>query len=428
MNVNSKAVNPRIRICVATSYGATEEPRGPRYAAALARLDPRFEVTFVDCVPRGRKAPASAEFRNLTNMTHRSWFFPWRGGGKLRLLGEKIRQRIGQERFRRQGTLSTELLSTRSIGLEKMLIAERADLYFGFNIDTLLPVYRAAQIAGAPFMFDCQEIHAEMPHHQSEMERAAILAIQRQCLPRSALVLAASPQAAAYIERSFSINGVLPLLNAAPLTDLPPCQPVGDFSLYWRNSTVDLGRRGLDDILKAMPLLPPGVNLYLQGRPSITGEPRVRQAIRELGVADRVTILPPYRMDEAVKTAIPYTVGLSLESPSSINLNLTSSNKFFDYAMAGLAIVSTQTEGMRHLVDDNALGLIYESGDAAALARQVMRLYEDRELLARMRRNARDYALREGNLEFQLKSFGDAFRQRVLPLLEARANSPGGIR
>jgi glycosyl transferase family 1/glycosyl transferase family 4 len=416
----------RFRICVATSYGATEEPRGPRYAAELARIDPRFEITFIDCVPRGRKTRMSSEFRDLPNVTCRSWYFPWRGGGKPRLLAEKIRQRVAQMSFRRHGTLRTELLSTRSIGLEKMLIAERADLYFGFNIDTLLPVCNAARIAGVPCMFDCMEIHAEMAHHQSATERAVIQAVQRRCLPLCSLVLAASPQAAAYIEREFGIRGVLPLLNAAPKGELPQCEPVGDFSLYWRNSTIDLGLRGLDDILRAMPMLPAEIRLYVQGRPATNGG-RVEKAIRELGIGDRVTILPPYRMEDAVRTAVPYTIGLSLESPASINMNLTSTNKFFEYAMAGLAIVSTRTEGLRHLIDAAGLGLVYEPGDAADLARQVLRLYADRELLARMRRNAREYALREGNLEFQLQSFRETFRQRVLPLLEsARTNAPGG--
>ncbi len=418
----------RIRICVATSYGATEEPRGPRYAAELARIDPRFEITFVDCVPRGRTARVSTEFRNLQNVTSRTWFFPWRGGGQIRLLAEKIRQRMTQQSFRRHGTLRTELLSTRAIGLEKMLIAERADLYFGFNIDTLLPVSDAARMAGVPFMFDCQEIHSEMAHDQSATERAVIQAVQRRCLPDCALVLAASPQAAAYIEREFGISGVLPLLNAAPTEDLPPYEPVGDFSLYWRNSTVDLGLRGLDDILRAMPMLPGGIRLYLQGRPPIK-RGRVERVISDLGIGERVTILPPYRIEDAVKTAVPYTVGLSLESPASINMNLTSTNKFFEYAMAGLAIVSTRTEGLRHLIDAAELGLVYEPGDAADLARQVMRLYEDRDLLARMRRNARDYALREGNLAFQLQGFRKAFEQRVLPLLKsAQANVQGESR
>lgn len=412
-------MSERIRICVATSYGATEEPRGPRYAAELARMDPRVDVTFIDCVPRGRTPVHSAEFRDLINVTSKSWLFPWRGGGQLSLVVEKTRQRLAQRAFRRTGELRTELLSTRSIGLEQMLIAEHADLYYGFNIDTLLPVWRAAKIAGVPFMFDCHEVHAEMAHDQSVIERAVIRGVQHLCLPSCSLVTAASPQAADYIERDFGISGIVPLLNAAPLDlDLTPRDPDAEFSLYWRNSTIDLGLRGLDDTLNAMPLLPPDIVLYLQGRPPLQNQGRVQQRIRNLGIESRVVFLPPFRLDEAVRTAIPYSIGLSLESPASINMNLTSTNKFFEYAMAGLAIVSTKTEGLRHLIDAANLGLVYEPGDAKDLARQILRLYNDRPLFKTMRANARKYALGEGNLQFQMRRFREAVNERVLSRLE----------
>jgi len=419
----------RIRICVATSYGATEEPRGPRYAAALAAADPRIEITFVDCVPRGKKAGLPPEFEHLTNVALRTWHFAWRGGGRFRLLVEKIRQYLAQASFRRDGTLRTEGLSTRSIGLEKMLIAEHADLYFGFNIDALLPVCNAARIAGVPFMFDCQEVYAEMAHPQTEVERAMIRAVQRLCLPSCALVLAASPQAAEFMEREFAIRGVLPLFNAAPTEELPEREATSEFTLYWRNGTIDLGPRGLDDALCAMKLLPAGIQLYLQGRPAPDGGARVERFIRDLGIGDRVTILPPYRSQDAVRVAAPYSVGLSLESPARINLELTASNKFFDYAMAGLAIISSRTEGLRHLIDAAGLGLVYEPGDPADLARQILRLYEDRALLSRMRHNAREYALREGNLEFQMNRLREVFRDRVLSRMEAaRENARGDTR
>ena len=406
------------RICVATSYGATQEPRGPRYAAELARMDPRFQVTFIDCVARGGERAPSAEFRGVGNLQWKSWMFPWRGGGRVRLAMLKRRQRLAERAFLISGKLATGLLSTRAIGLEEMLLAERADLYFGFNIDTLLPVYTAARRIGAPFLFDCHEIHAEMSAAQPETERAIIRAVQRRCLPECALVTAASPQAAERIEQDFGIKGVVPLLNAAPLEAVTPRECARELALYWRNYTIDLGPRGPDDILRAMPLLPPNVRLYLQGFPARHNAGRVEQLIRELGIRERVTILPPYRIEDAVKSAVPYCVGLSLQSPAIVNMDLSSTNKFFEYAMAGLAIVSSKTAGHRDLVTSEHLGLLYESGDAEDLARQIGRLYEDRALLASMRANARRYAEGEGNLQFQMRRFREAFRERVLPLVE----------
>jgi len=412
----------RFRICVATSYTATAEPRAARYAAELARLDPaRCDVLFIDCVPRGQVHEFPEELAGLPNVRHRTVHYAWRGDGRLRLVWEKLRQYLARLAFRLGAAPAAAGLSTRSLGLGKILAEEKADLYFGFNIDTLLPVYRAARASSAPFLFDCQEIYAEMSHGQSKIERDMIRAAESLCLPSCSLVLAVSAQAANYIERTCGIDGVLPLLNTPPIEDLPECEPAGEFTLYWRNGTIDLGPRGLQDALNAMPLLPEGITLYLQGRKPAKGGERMEQLIRDLGIGRRVVFVPPYRPSEAVQVAARYTVGLALENPTSINSALTTSNKFFDYAIAGLAVVSSRTEGLEQVIDAAGLGLMYQAGDAADLARQILRLYEDRTLLARMRAAARAFALQEGNLEFQMRRFRDALRQRVPALWEGVA-------
>ena len=338
-----------IRICVATSYGATEEPRGPRYAAELDGWTLASRSYLWIACPGGHRTKRPPNSRIFQMSPAARGVSPGAAVADPLAL-EKVRQHLARQSFRRDGSLNAAALSTRVIGLERMLIEERADLYFGFNIDTLLPVWHAAQIKGVPFMFDCHEIHAEMAYDQSELERSMIRAIQARCLPAAALVLAAGPQAAEYIERDVGIRDVVPLLNAAPLTDIPPRQPTNEFRLYWRNSSLDISPRGLGDILRAMPLLPADITLYLQGRPALDGQSRMENLIRELGIGNRVVILPPYRLRDAVITAVPYTIGLTLESPLNTNLNLSTSNKFFEYAMAGLAIVSTPTEGLRHLI------------------------------------------------------------------------------
>ncbi len=418
-----RAQDRRIRICVATSYAATAEPRAARYTAELAKLAPsHFEVVFIDCVPIGQKCTIPMEFRNLPNVKYRTSFFAWRGGGRVRLLFDKLRQWIARRSYRSGVLPGAASLSTRAIGLQKMLLAERAEIYFGFNIDTLIPVYRAARAAGAPFLFDCQEIYSEMTRDQPQLDRDLIRTVEQICLPECSLVLAASPEAAEFIEERYGLADVLPLLNVPPMEEIGDSDRMDGFTLYWRNGTVDLGPRGLSDALHAMQMLPPEITLCVQGRPAADGGERVRQLIRQLGIGDRVVILPPFRPEEAVRVAARHQIGLALESPSSINADLTTANKFFDYAMAGLAIVSTRTKSLHGLVTSAGLGLVYEPGDAADLARQIMRLYEDRELLASARKNARRYALGEGNLEFQMQRFREAFRERVLRTITGPAN------
>jgi glycosyltransferase involved in cell wall biosynthesis len=61
---------------------------------------------------------------------------------------------------------------------------------------------------------------------------------------------------------------------------------------------------------------------------------------------------------------------------------------------SGMPVVSTQPEGMSYLVDDGRTGLLSPTGDAAALARNVIRILEDSELAERLVENARQESQR----------------------------------
>jgi glycosyltransferase involved in cell wall biosynthesis len=61
---------------------------------------------------------------------------------------------------------------------------------------------------------------------------------------------------------------------------------------------------------------------------------------------------------------------------------------------AGTPVVSTAPEGIRYVVDHERTGLLSESGDPAALARNVIRLLNDSELASRLARNAHEESRR----------------------------------
>lgn len=259
-----------------------------------------------------------------------------------------------------------------------------------------------------------------MAHDQTTTERAMIRSTERNCLPDCALVLAATPQIAAQLEHDYGLRGVLSLDNAPPLFHGPFPPRVDGFSIYWRNGVIDLGCRGLGEVLRALALLPEAIKLYIQGRPSSQGGgARVADLIRELRLEGRVTILPPYLPNEAVRMASPYSVGLCPEQFLGENLNLTASNKLFDYLMAGLGVVASSTAGLTDVIRRSQGGDLFPPGDFGAMADRIYGLYRDPARLAHLRANARTFALAEGNLEFQIRKLRLA--------LEARVFGPAGL-
>jgi glycosyltransferase involved in cell wall biosynthesis len=190
---------------------------------------------------------------------------------------------------------------------------------------------------------------------------------------------------------------------------LPPRRG-GGLNLYWRNSVIGFGQRGLDDALTALTLLPADVRLFLQGRLAADGGRAVTERIAGLGLRDRVTILAPYEPSEAVTQAAAYDIGLCLERRGPRNHDLTVSNKMFDYHMAGLAVVTTDLPGLAAVIRRSGAGVVCEPGVPASLAGAVAEMRSSPARLAHFQSSARRFAMEEANLEFEIEKIAVALR------------------
>jgi glycosyltransferase involved in cell wall biosynthesis len=82
-------------------------------------------------------------------------------------------------------------------------------------------------------------------------------------------------------------------------------------------------------------------------------------------------------------------VGLVLTKPESV---VAIPNEAFDYAAAGLALVSGVSGELERLIDEAEAGLAYASGDPTSLARAIRTLAENRSRLVTCRLAARHLA------------------------------------
>jgi len=404
-----------IKVCICTSYPAYAEPRAPRHALAIAELGNQYEVVFVDCFPHGSEPQTPQILQGRENITHQTCFFPYKRAHIARFLLEKGRQFVSRRLVTTLGYMDPSVLSTRAVELERLLERLDADVYLGYNIDTLIPIQRVAHKKGALTVFDCQEFYSDMGSWQTEKDKRIIRSIERRYLAQCDLVLAASNQMADEIADAYKIPRPLPLYNAAPTEVQLKSEKEPGFTLYWRNSTVDLGQRGLGDVIAALSLLPEEIVLHLQGNVPADGGKRLRGMIAANGLSQRVFQHAPYAPRDAVKAASRYTVGLCLEQATNRNQLLTVSNKMFDYLMAGLPVIASDLPGLRNVIDSSGGGLLYQPGNPQDLANKIQRLYTDRSLLKRLAVNARSFALAEGNLENELAKLKKAFVRLLEP-------------
>jgi glycosyltransferase involved in cell wall biosynthesis len=74
-----------------------------------------------------------------------------------------------------------------------------------------------------------------------------------------------------------------------------------------------------------------------------------------------------------------------------------------EYLLAGLPVVANPTFGIEHLIEDGVNGLLYDRTDPDGLANAVCRLLDDRALLERLARGARETARGISSVEHEME-------------------------
>jgi glycosyltransferase involved in cell wall biosynthesis len=108
----------------------------------------------------------------------------------------------------------------------------------------------------------------------------------------------------------------------------------------------------------------------------------------DLGVADRLHLVPFVPHDQVVHYFESADLGLS-PLLHVINHDVALTNKFCEYLLAGLPIVTSDTPEQAGLVTSLGLGTVFKAGDAADLARAVQAAWAD---LPRLKARIKDDA------------------------------------
>jgi glycosyltransferase involved in cell wall biosynthesis len=136
-----------------------------------------------------------------------------------------------------------------------------------------------------------------------------------------------------------------------------------------------LGRRGLEQLLRAIALLPPRFHVGLLGP---AGRPSVRESLdglaRELGVRNRVHwfgSVPHENIPSVLATATCSVIPLQNVNRS---YDLTLPNKLFDSIMAGVPVGVGRLSEMQRFVTKHRIGIVFDERDPVDIASAVQEL------------------------------------------------------
>ncbi|QYJ00058.1 glycosyltransferase [Thalassovita mediterranea] len=333
--------------------------------------------------------------------------FPTLKSAPLRRLLSAAITEAARWRYRTTGKVSEGVFGPTAVGLLRNIAHHRPDMVVAHTIQALPAALSYCRRTAAPLIFDVFEYYSEMGDSQRPIESAATKRLERDGYRDIELLLATSDELADVLYREYEAKNVLVSLNVPPLEAAPKHRAHEGLRLYWRNSQVALSQRGLRDALEALPNTPANVELFIQGRPSDDID-EIQRIAAHLGVAERVHILPAFSVGDAVQAASSYDIGLCLEQPGPRNHELTISNKFFDYHMAGLAVISSDMPSLATALGITGGGMIYRAGSPRDLARAICALHADRARLDGYRTAARRFAETRGNLELELDRVSSA--------------------
>ena len=149
----------------------------------------------------------------------------------------------------------------------------------------------------------------------------------------------------------------------------------GDEKILLYQGGIQTGR-GLDKLIQAAPKFKEGTLVFI-GDGKI--KPQLLKMVEDMGLQDKVKFLPKVPLAELPKYTRNAYLGFQVLNNVCFNHYSASSNKLFEYMMAGVPVVACDFPEIKRVVEGDRTGLCIDSHDPASIAQGVNYLLEQSE-------------------------------------------------
>jgi len=273
----------------------------------------------------------------------------------------------------------------------------RPEVVHAHDAAMLLPGILGARLTGARLLYDSHELATSVPYR----ERAwawFVEMIERIVVPRCAAVITVSDGIAERL-------GALYRLPITPtvVRNVSDLEVGADGGLRRRmgldadtplilHQGAPAPARGCEVLIEALTRLE-GVHLAFLGDPEAGYAERLREAVGDRRLQDRVALLPNVPLPELLANTAEADVGVTLLQDTCENHRLALPNKLFEYIAAGVPVVASALPETQRLIEILGVGWCSPPEDPDALA-QVLKLAlrhrRDPDLTARLHQAAQE--------------------------------------
>jgi len=384
------------KICIITQLHPSLNPRLVKEADALTEAGYEVSVIAPDFSEWGRKA--DEEFRGRAwRVVERPHFGPLAPRGvRVIELGRRIAAGLA---VRRLGMSHPRVVRAAWHPVAPALVSaakrHKADLYIAHLVSSLPAAAIAAKHNKALYAFDAEDFHlGDLPDGpEYESERRMVRSIEGLYIAGCCYVTAAAPLIAQAYRDEYQIKLPTTVLNVFPLSQGPPrATPRGTASprpsVYWFSQTIGPSR-GLECAVKAIGQAKTKPHLYLRGQPADGFLESLFGIASEVGVVDRLHVLPLAPPSEMERLAAAYDIGFVGETGETRNRKIALTNKQFTYLQAGLPVAMSDIPAHRAFAAGHeACFRTYATGNERSLAESFDYLLESPEGLAVARQHA----------------------------------------
>lgn len=179
------------------------------------------------------------------------------------------------------------------------------------------------------------------------------------------------------------------VVRSTPFYVPQPFRPTGEIITVLYHGEI-FPSRALHIAVRSMRLWRPEFRFVIRGYSDPAYVIQLREIAAEVGVADRLDIQGPVPFDQIILTANKADVGYFVHIDTSPQRSFALPNKFFEYVMAGLALVVSNLPEMAKLVGEFDLGVLVSECDEECIARTINSL--DRASIDRMKHHSLEAA------------------------------------
>ena len=340
------------------------------------------------------------------NITKRSLVF------RLRWMYSSLVTKLAEGLFRRRipvFSLYPHVLNKGYVLFPNSLKKATYDYILIHLVDTLPLAARLKESTNARLIFDCQEYFNGQYETEAQFKRNWVSLTQTRFVPETDVILGTTNVMLNRLRREFLGPRTFFRVRNVPMKKERKVsqQEEETLRIVWHGLTViPKNTRGVHILLEAVAQCNTPVRLFLQGSITDDDRKRLEQMEKDLGIVDKVVLLPPAHPDAIVESLSNYDIGAAGELATQDNQRLTSSNKLFEFISAGLAVLAPDLPGLAETINEYKVGLLYQQGNIKDLAEKIDMLNADRALLHQFRMASKMAA--ESELYWE-KDFGNVW-------------------